>query len=116
MVGSTTTILPPQYVPVYITASLNVSAAYKNSDVKLAAYEAMLGTGGMFSYDQNTFGETIALSAVTSALQGISGVISANVTVLNITGAASAATILLTANQIAYLTTANLNLSVSGGM
>jgi len=116
LVGSTTTILPPQYVPVYISATLNVSSAYKNSDVKLAAYEAMLGTGGMFSYDNNTFGDTIALSAVTSALQGINGVISANVTVLNTTGAASAATILLSANQIAYLTAANLNVTVSGGM
>jgi uncharacterized phage protein gp47/JayE len=116
LVGTTLTILPPAYVPVYITATLNVSSAYKNSDIQLTAYQAMLGSTGVFAYDNNTFGETIALSAITAALQGIPGVISANVTVLNTTGAASAGTVVLQANQIGYLTTANLSITATGGM
>jgi len=122
LVGSTVTILPPQYVPVYITATLNVKPAYKNSDIKLAAYQAMLGSNGLFAYDNNTFGEVIAYSAVASALGNIPGVISANITALNIDGSNTVyetvhgSPLTLSNNQLAYLIAANLNVTATGGM
>jgi hypothetical protein len=116
-IASTLTILPPTYVPIYITATLTVSGAYKNSDIKLAGYQAMLGSGGVFSYDNNTFGEIISVSSIISTLQAIPGVQSVNLTQLNTTGVSNTTgTIVLANNQIAYLTAVNLNVTAQGGM
>ena len=109
LVGTTLTIQPPTYVPIYLTYSLVVNDAYKVSDVKLAIYQKMLGSGGLFYYDNNTFGDYISLSTVTAALQSVPGVISATVVKLNTDGSSSAGNISLSANQIAFLTAANLS-------
>ncbi len=115
-VGTTLTIRPPIYTPLYISLLVNVGSAYKVADVKLAIYKAFLGTNGLFNYDNNVFGRAIPFSSVVAAAQNISGITSVTVTKLNTTGAASAADIQLTDSQIPYLLSANLQITTSGGI
>ena len=114
--GTTLSVLPPSYVPIYLSATVNVSPSYKNSDIKLAIYQAMLGSGGLFYYDNNTFGDTIPYSSVSSAIANVPGVLSVNITQLNTDGGSSAATISLAANQIPFLTASNLVTTATGGI
>ena len=116
--GVTLTIAPPTYVPVYLTIAVVASPAYRNADVKLAVYQAMLGNGGYFQYSNNTFGDTLYPSAIISAISQISGVVSTTLTQFNIDGTSSSSTvgIPLTANQIPFLTNVSLQITVSGGL
>ena len=116
LAGTTLTILPPTYVPIYITATVVADSAWKNSDVKLAIYQAMLGETGLFYYDNNTFGKTIPLSSITSAIQNLPGVVSATVTQLSTDASGSVGTISLAANEIPYLLSTSLVTTVSGGI
>lgn len=116
MAGTTLSVLPPTYVPIYLSATVVADSAWKNSDVKLGIYQAMLGETGYFYYDKNTFGRTIPLSAVTAAIQNVPGVVSATVTQLSTDGGGSAATVSLAANQIPYLLATSLVTTVSGGI
>lgn len=117
LIGTTLTVAPPTYVPVYITSTVNVNPAFKNSDVVLSVYQAMLGSGGLFSYDNNVFGAVINQSAVSSAIQSIGGVISVTITQLNTDGSNSVnSSISLSANQIPYLAAANLITNATGGI
>jgi hypothetical protein len=76
----------------------------------------MLGSGGLFYYDNNTFGDTIPYSSVSSAIANVPGVLSVNITQLNTDGGSSAATISLAANQIPFLTASNLVTTATGGI
>jgi len=89
--GVTLTVAPPTYVPVYLSLSVIAQPSYRNADVKLAVYQAMLGTGGLFEYSNNLFGDTIYLSSIISAVNNIPGVVSSTVTQLNIDGSSSVA-------------------------
>lgn len=115
--GVTLNVLPPTYVPVYLTSSITIGASYKQSDVKLAIYQAMLGANGYFAYSNNTFGDTIYLSNLISAISSVPGVLSVNVTQLSTDGSTTVATSLpLSANQIPYLTPTNLVSNITGGI
>jgi len=116
LAGTTLSVLPPTYVPIYLTATVTADSAWKNSDVKLAIYQAMLGETGLFYYDNNTFGRTIPLSAITSAIQNLPGVVSATVTQLSKDASGSVGTISLAANEIPYLLSTSLVTTVSGGI
>ena len=116
LLGTTVTVLPPTYVPVYLSATISADPAFKNSDIRLGIYQAFLGEGGMFYYDQNVFGDVINLSKVTSVLQGVSGVVSATVTQLSKDGSSSVGTLTLAANEIPYLLASSLALTISGGI
>jgi uncharacterized phage protein gp47/JayE len=109
-------VLPPTYVPIYLTATVVADSAWKNSDVKLSIYQAMLGETGLFYYDNNTFGRTIPLSTITSAIQNLPGVVSATVTQLSKDASGSVGTISLAANEIPYLLSTNLVTTVEGGI
>ena len=77
----------------------------------------MLGSGGTFYYDNNTFGDVIYLATVISTIKAAStGIINVSVTQLNTTNAATAADITLAANQIPFLTAANLIINATGGI
>lgn len=115
-VGTTLTIQPPTYVPVYVSMTVNVGAAFKQSTVKLNIAKAFLNTGGLFSYETNTFGRTIALSSVISKAASISGVESVTLTKLNTDNGSGVATITLAANQIPYLLPAALIITPNGGL
>jgi hypothetical protein len=116
LAGTTLSVLPPTYVPIYLSATVTADSAWKNSDVKLAIYQAMLGETGLFYYDNNTFGRTIPLSAVTSVIQNLPGVVSATVTQLSKDASGSVGTISLAANEIPYLLSTSLVTTVSGGI
>lgn len=117
LIGTTLTVAPPTYVPVYLTSTVNVNPAFKNSDVVLSVYQAMLGSGGLFSYDNNVFGDVINQSAISSAIQSIDGVISVAITQLNTDGSSSVnSSTSLSANQIPYLAAANLITNATGGI
>ena len=117
MVGTTITIQPPTYVPVYLEVAVVVDSAYKTADIKLSVYQALLGTGGIFSYDNNLFGDVIPLSSVTTAISNVAGVTSANVVKMTTSSASSSAgTISLTDNQIPYLTPTMLKITTTGGI
>ena len=115
-VGTSVTVLPPTYVPIYLTVAVTALPQYKNSDVKLSVYKKLLGADGLFNYTRNIFGASIPLSSVIAELQGISGVVSTNITIFNTTGAASAASIALNTNEIPFLTATNLIITSTGGI
>ena len=116
-VGTTLSIEPPVYVPIYIDVVVYAGAAYKATDIRLAVYKAYLGSDGLFNYANNTFGKTIPFSSVIYKAAAIDGAVSVTVTALNTTGAsASAADITLTDSQIPYLLPANLEITVIGGI
>lgn len=116
MIGTTVTVAPPVYIPVYIEIQAYAGAAYKASDIKLAIYKAFLGADGLFSYANNTFGRSIPFSTVVLKAADIDGVTSVTIVKLNTTGAVSAADITLEPSQIPYLTPANLDITVLGGI
>jgi hypothetical protein len=116
MIGTTLTIQPPSYVPVYITASITVSPSYKNADIKLAVAQALLGSNGYFNYKNNSFGDTIPVSAITSVIQNIPGVISATITQLSTDSSATVNSLTFGANQLPYLLATNLVTNITGGI
>lgn len=116
MIGTTVTVSPPVYVPIYIEIQAYAAAAYKASDIKLAIYKAFLGADGLFSYTSNTFGRSIPFSTVVLKAADIDGVTSVTIVKLNANGGTAAADITLEANQIPYLTPANLDITVLGGI
>jgi hypothetical protein len=115
--GITLNVLPPTYVPIYLSSSITIGSSYKQSDVKLAVYQAMLGANGYFAYSNNKFGDTIYLSSIVSAITAVPGVLSVNVTQLSTDGTTTVATSLpLNQNQIPYLTPTNLVSNIYGGI
>jgi hypothetical protein len=116
LAGTTLSVLPPTYVPIYLTATVVADSARRNADVKLGIYQAMLGETGLFYYDNNTFGKTIPLSTITSAIQNVPGVVSATVTQLSKDASGSVGTISLAANEIPYLLSTSLVTTVTGGI
>lgn len=115
-VGTTLTVVQPTYVPIYVSMNVNIGAAFKQSVVKLNIAKAFLNAGGLFSYENNTFGRTIALSSVISKAAGIAGVESVTLTKLNTDNGSGVATITLAANQIPYLLPAALIITPNGGL
>lgn len=116
MIGTTVTVSPPVYIPIYIEVQAYAGSAYKASDIKLAIYKAFLGTEGLFSYAKNTFGRSIPFSTVVLTAADIDGITSVTIVKLNTTGAVSAGDITLDPSQIPYLTSANLDITVLGGI
>jgi len=116
LAGTTLTVLPPTYVPIYLSVTVDADSAWKKSDVRLSIYQAMLGETGLFYYDKNTFGRTIPLSSITSAIQNLPGVVSATVTQLSKDASGSVGTIALAANEIPYLLSTSLVTTVNGGI
>jgi len=115
-VGSTVTIQPPTYVPLYVSMSVTVNSSYRNNSVKLAINKKLLNDGELFSYEQNTFGRSIAFSKVIATVASIEGVEAVTITKLNTDNGASAATINLSASQIPYLLPENLIITATGGL
>ena len=116
-VGTTITVNPPVYVPVYITMNVTVDDAYRASSVKLDIYKAFLGTNGFFVFENNVFGRTIYLSSVITAAASVSGVNAVDVTQLSVDGSVTVNTpISLDPDQVPYLIPANLVINTSGGI
>lgn len=115
-VGTTITVQPPSYIRTYVTLDVVISPSYRNNAVKLNIAKAFLNDGELFSFEQNTFGRTVAFSTVMARAAGIAGVESVTISKLNTTNAATAATITLQPNQIPFLLPDDLIINVSGGL
>jgi hypothetical protein len=115
-VGTTLTINSPVYVPIYLGLNVTAKDAYQASTVKLNVYKAMLGTGGLFDFDNNTFGRRIHSSNVITAASNADGVDVVDIVQLNRDGSASAGNIDLDAYEVPYLLAANLAITVVGGI
>jgi phage-related baseplate assembly protein len=115
-VGTTVTVQYPTYTPLYLSMNLNVESAYRQAAVKLAISKALLNTGGLFSYENNSFGRSIPVSSVISTIAQVEGVASVELTKFNTTNASSVGTISLSPNQVGYLLPANLVFTVTGGI
>jgi hypothetical protein len=77
----------------------------------------MLGSSGLFYYDSNVFGDIITLASVNNvAYKASSGITNISITKLNIDNGSTAADITLAANQIPFLTSTALIISVTGGI
>jgi hypothetical protein len=113
--GVTLSVVAPTYIPVYIGVSTIIQDSYKQANIKLAIYKALLGDGGLFQYANNLFGTAVPISSVISAIQSIPGVISTSITKYNKTDAASAADFTVNANEILYLTSSNLQIATPSG-
>lgn len=116
MVGTSVNVYPPVYVPIYVEVVAFAGTAYKNEDVRLAIYKAFLGTEGLFSYAKNTFGRSIPFSTAVYSAAAVDGVVSVTIAKLNTDNSTAASTITLGANQIPFLTPANLSITVTGGI
>jgi len=115
--GVSLTVLPPVYVPIYLSLTVTVQSTYKNADAKLAVYQAMLGAGGLFYYDNNVFGDAVTLASVINTVYKASPAITnVSVTQLNINNGSTAADITLAANQIPFLTNNALIITATGGI
>jgi hypothetical protein len=115
-VGTTLTINSPVYVPIYLGLNVTAKDAYQASTVKLNVYKAMLGTGGLFDFDNNTFGRRIHSSNIITAASNADGVDVVDIVQLNRDGSASVGNIDLDAYEIPYLLAANLAITVVGGI
>lgn len=115
IIGSSVTVLPPTYVPVYVTANITVDGAYKQSSVVIAIKKALLNADGFFAYSQNVFGRTIAQSQLVSAINNVPGVLFVTLSSLNTSNDNSVGTISLNPNQLPYITASNLVINPTGG-
>ena len=116
VVGTTLTIQPPSYVPMYITVTATIGDSYKQADIKLAIYQTLLGVDGYFNYKNNVFGDAIPVSAIRAAIQNIPGVITSEVTQLCTDNSATVGSITLSASQLPYLMASNLTTTITGGI
>lgn len=115
-VGTSISVQAPSYVRLYLSMTVNVNPAYRNNTVKLNIAKAMLNDGELFSFENNTFGRTVAFSTVIAKAAGIEGVESVTITKLNTDNSSTAATVTLAANQIPYLLPDDLIITTSGGL
>lgn len=114
--GTTVTINPPSYVPLTISVNITVDSAYSNANIRLEVYKALLGSSGLFNFDNNTFGRLITKSSIIGSLISIPGVTDVVPVTMSITGSGLPSSIQLTASQIAYLIPGNLTVTVTGGI
>jgi hypothetical protein len=115
-VGVSLTVLPPTYIPVYLSMDIELEPAYKRSVVSLALYKAFLGSNGLFAYNNNDFGRKVAYSTVVATAAAVPGVAAVTVTKLNTDNGSSIGTLSLSDNEVPYLLSANLLVTPTGGI
>jgi len=117
-VGTSVTVQPPTYVDFYVTLDVVANSAFNNNDVKQNIRDAFLNPGGLFSYENISFGQLVAYSAVMAKAAGIAGVQSVLISKLNTDNGASASTagVQLVNGQMPVLQTANFIINVTGGL
>lgn len=116
--GASLTLVPPTYVPFYVTLAVTAAPTYKNNDVSRKIRAAFINPGGLFSYEGVDFGQTISFSALLAKAQGIEGVLSVSASKFNTDNTASVANpgVTLPVGSLATLPTANLIIVVTGGL
>jgi hypothetical protein len=114
--GSTLTINPPTYVPIYLTLNIQALDQYSAANVKLNVYNALLGTTGLFAFDNNIFGRQVHTSNVITSASNAAGVSTVDIAQLSRDGSMTVNNLDLAANEVPYLLAANLAITVSGGI
>jgi hypothetical protein len=116
--GTSLSVIPPTYVPFYVTLAVTALPSYKNADVSRKIRAAFINPGGLFSYEGVDFGQTISFSALLAKAQGVEGVVSVSASKFNTDNTSSVANpgVTLPAGSIATLPTANLIIVVTGGL
>ena len=115
LLGTTVTVLPPVYIPIYTTLNILIDDAYSQSDVVINVRKALLSSTGFFSYANNTFGRVISKAALTAALIAIPGVLDPEIGALNTDNAGGSNTIQLNPNEIPYVVASNITINPIGG-
>jgi hypothetical protein len=114
-VGTTLTVLPPAYIPVYMTINLTIAPAQSKTTMQQSVYTAILGPNGLFAYDNNPFNRTITVSQVITTVQSIPGIVDVSIGAMNIDNLGGVSNLAFSANQIPYLTIGNLNIPTPTG-
>ena len=117
-VGTTITVQPPTYVDLYVTLDVTAVSSYSNEDLEQELRDVLLNPGGLFAYENVTFGQLVPYSTVMAKAAGVPGVQSVVISKLNTDNSNSASTagIQLTNGQIPVLQTTNLVINVTGGL
>lgn len=117
-VGTTITVQPPTYVDLYVTLDVTAVSSYSNEDLEQELRDVFLNPGGLFAYENVTFGQLVPYSTVMAKAAGVPGVQSVVISKLNTDNSNSASTagIQLTNGQIPVLQTTNLVINVTGGL
>jgi len=115
--NSTITVLPPTYVDIDLTATITTTSAYKQRDIQIAVAKALIDLNeGIFSYDKYSFGDTVSLSSVISAIMAVDGVTQVDVSKLCKHGGSGAANVSIGAGEIPILQSSNLTITIAGGI
>jgi hypothetical protein len=116
-VGTTVTVLSPTYVPVYMALNVTVSSSQSALAIKQLVYAALIGTNGVFGYDNNPFGRKITLSQIyTSVSKASTGITDVEITAMNVDGGSGHTNLSFASNEIPYLTIGNLTINIIGGV
>ena len=116
--GTSLNIVAPTYTDFYVTLAVTAKPSYRNSEVSRNIRSAFINPGGLFAYESVSFGQSVALSAVIAKAQSIDGVISVTVSKFNTDNGGSVQTpaVALSAGYLPVLLTANLLITVTGGL
>jgi len=110
MIGTAITLLDPTYLPVNVTASINVLPAYRQEAVRQAVITAIKM---VLAYDVVDFASRISLSKIYRAINNTEGVDYGNVSVLS-TSTTGLADVAATAAQIP--TAGTITVTATGGV
>jgi predicted phage baseplate assembly protein len=114
--GTTVSVLPPTYSPLYLDLSIDVDSAYRQDTTIQAVYRALIGSEGLFSYDENIFERTITLSSIISKISSVPGVSDVTISRLDTGFALGLGNVNLGVGEIAYLILGNIDLTAFGGI
>jgi hypothetical protein len=117
-VGTTLTVLPPTYVELTVKLTITVKSSYKADDVSKAIRAAFINSNGLFSYENQAFGQDVSYASIIATAYNVDAVKnggSVTVNKFNRLGDSSSSTsgIVLTDAEIAVLPTENLEIIVN---
>jgi predicted phage baseplate assembly protein len=76
-IGTRVDVYPADYVPIYVTAIVDVEHYFSNARIASQVREAVRG---VLSFDRSDFGQTIYLSKFFEAIEAVDGVAGVNIT------------------------------------
>ena len=114
-VGTTVTVLPPAYIPVYMTINITIQASQSKAAMQQKVYTALIGSNGLFAYDNNPFNRTITVAQVITAVQSIPGIVDVSIGAMNTDNLGGTSNLAFSANQIPYLPINNLTIPTPTG-
>jgi hypothetical protein len=111
MVGVGLVVIPPVYVPVNVSATIQVNARYRNSEVRESAQAAITS---LFDFDNVEFGQRVTKAGVFRVTVDQEGVEYVEITAFNRDGAGSDADFVLAYNELP--TAGSMVITATGGI